>query len=62
MKNETPAPLTEQVLALSKITGQIRSNLQPMRTSLSPDMLEIFSNLETTLFQLNHQWTAEVWL
>jgi PAS domain S-box-containing protein len=58
MTNQTPVPLTEQILALSKLTGQIHSSLQPMRASLSPDSLESLLNLEATLFQLSRQVTA----
>ena len=51
-------PLHEQVLALSKLAGQIRSALQPVRASISPQTLEGLSQLEATLFNLSRQVTA----
>ncbi|MEW6093828.1 MAG: adenylate/guanylate cyclase domain-containing protein [Chloroflexota bacterium] len=50
--------LNEQVLALSKLAGQVRSNLQVVRSSLPPDTLESLSNLEGTLYQVSRQVTA----
>ncbi len=58
MENEPPVPLNEQILALSKLTGQMRSSLQPVRASLPPDTLEGLSGLENTLFQVSRQVTA----
>ncbi len=51
-------PLNEQILALSKISGQIRTNLQVVRASLPPDTLESLSNLERTLYQVSRQATS----
>jgi PAS domain S-box-containing protein len=58
MTNPPRTPLNEQALALSKLTGQIRSSLQSVRSSLSPDTLERMSGLESSLFQLSRQVTA----
>ncbi len=58
MTNPPPTPLNEQILALSKLTGQIRSSLQVVRASLSPDTLESLSSLESALFQVSRQMTA----
>jgi len=58
MKTEPHAPLNEQILALSKLTGQMRSNLQTVRASLPPDTLEGLSNLESRLFQVSKQVVA----
>ncbi len=58
MTNHTPTPLNEQILALSKLSGQIRTSLQTARASLSPDTFESLSSLETALFQLSKQITA----
>jgi adenylate cyclase len=58
MTNPPPTPLNERILALSKLTGQIRSSLQVVRASLSPDTLESLSSLESALFQVSRQMTA----
>jgi adenylate cyclase len=58
MINEPPAPLDEQILAMSKLTGQMRSSLQTVRASLPPDTLEKLSNLEGMLFQVSKQVSA----
>ncbi len=58
MKNEPHAPLNEQIQALSKLTGQMRSSLQTVRSSLPPDTLEGLSNLENRLFQVSKQVVA----
>ncbi len=50
--------LNEQILALSKLAGQIRANLQVVRASLPPDTLELLSNLEGTLFLVSREVTA----
>jgi adenylate cyclase len=50
--------LNEQILALSKLAGQIRSNLQVVRASLPPDSLESLSNLEGTLYKVSQKATA----
>jgi adenylate cyclase len=51
-------PLHEQVLALSKLAGQIRTALQPARASLASVALEGITTLETTLYNLSRQVTA----
>ena len=51
-------PLHEQVLALSKLAGQIRSALQPARASLAPATFEKITGLETTLYNLSRQFNA----
>ncbi len=58
MKNESPAPLDEQILAISKLAGQMRNSLQTVRASLPPDTLEKLSNLESLLFQASKQVNA----
>ena len=58
MSNEPPVPLNEQLLALSKLTGQMRNTLQTVRASLPPDTLEKLSRLENTLFQVSRKVTA----
>ena len=58
MTNEPPASLNEQILAISKLTGQMRSSLQAVRPSLPPDTLEGLSNLESMLFQVSKQVNA----
>ena len=58
MTDSHHSPLNEQALALSKLTGQIRSSLQSVRASLSPDTLEKVSSLENSLFQFSRQVTA----
>jgi len=55
MRNEPPAPLNEQIQALSKLTGQMRNSLQTVRSSLPPNTLEGLSNLETRLYQVSKQ-------
>ncbi len=55
MKNEPPASLKEQILAISKLIGQMRSSLQTVRGSLPPSTLEGLSNLESMLFQVSKQ-------
>ena len=58
MKNESTAPLDEQILAISKLAGQIRNSLQTVRASLPSDTLEKLSNLESLLFQASKQVNA----
>ena len=55
MTNETPALLNEQILAISKLTGQMRTSLQTVRSSLPPNTLEGLSNLESMLFRVSKQ-------
>jgi adenylate cyclase len=58
MTNEPTAPLNEQILAISKLTGQARSSLQALRASLPPGTLERLSSLENMLFQASKQANA----
>ncbi|HTX89715.1 MAG TPA: adenylate/guanylate cyclase domain-containing protein [Anaerolineales bacterium] len=58
MTDEHPVPLNEQILALSKLTGQMRTSLQTVRSSLPPDTLEGLSSLENNLFQVSKSVTA----
>jgi len=58
MTNEPSAPLDEQILAISKLAGQMRSSLQVVRASLPPDTLERISNLESMLFKVSKQVNA----
>jgi PAS domain S-box-containing protein len=58
MTNEPTAPLDEQILAISKLTGQTRSSLQAVRASLPPDTLDRLSSLESMLFQVSKQVNA----
>ena len=58
MKTESTVPLNEQVLALSKLTGQMRDSLQTVRASLPPNTLEALSNLESQLFKVSKQAVA----
>jgi len=53
-----PVPLHEQILALGKLTGQLRAALQPAHASLFPNALESIASLETSLHNLSHQVTA----
>lgn len=52
------SPLTEQILKLSQLTGAIRSALQASRDSLSPQLLESLSSLETALNEVSVRVTA----
>lgn len=58
MTDEPVTPLNEQILSLSKLTGQMRSKLQAVRVSLPPETLENLSKLESALFQVGRQMTA----
>jgi adenylate cyclase len=58
MTNEPATSISEQLLALSKLTGQTRSALQTVRASLPPDTMEKLSSLESTLFRVSKQVTA----
>lgn len=58
MTNNPATSLTEQILALSKLTGQMRNTLQTVGTSLPPDTLEKLSSLESKLVQVSWQVTA----
>jgi PAS domain S-box-containing protein len=57
MTNEPPVLLNEQILAISKLTGQMRTSLQTVRGSLPPNTLEGLSNLESMLFRVSKQVT-----
>jgi adenylate cyclase len=57
MTTEPPVLLNEQILAISKLTGQMRTSLQSVRTSLPPNTLEGLSNLESMLFHVSKQVT-----
>jgi PAS domain S-box-containing protein len=57
MTSEPPVLLNEQILAISKLTGQMRTSLQSVRTSLPPNTLEGLSNLESMLFRVSKQVT-----
>jgi len=48
-------PLNDRILGLSKLAGQIRSEIQPARISLSPNVFESLSKLESSLFNLSKQ-------
>lgn len=59
MNTTFPAvPLHEQLLALSKLAAQIRTQLGAARPYLSPATLESLSALESTLHRLAQQATA----
>ena len=55
MTNEPPILLNEQILAISKLTGQMRTSLQAVRSGLPPNTLEGLSNLESMLFRVSKQ-------
>jgi len=50
--------LNEVILELSKVPGQIRTQIQPARNSISPDVFENLSNLEISLKNLGKQTGA----
>jgi hypothetical protein len=58
MTNKPPASLNEQILALSKLTGQMRNSFQTVHARLPPDTLEKLSSLESTLYQVSRQVIA----
>jgi PAS domain S-box-containing protein len=58
MTNYPPPFLNEQILTLSKLTGQIRTTLQNVHASLPPDTLEKLSGLESTLYRVSRQVIA----
>jgi len=51
----TTSALNDRILALSKLAGQIRTEIQPARSLLSPNVFESLSNLESSLFNLSQQ-------
>ncbi|HEX7619880.1 MAG TPA: adenylate/guanylate cyclase domain-containing protein [Anaerolineales bacterium] len=55
MPKDPPPSINEQILTLSKLTGQMRSTLQKVGASLPADMLEKLSRLESTLFKVSRQ-------
>jgi adenylate cyclase len=58
MKNENRAPINEQIMALSKMTGLLRSSLQGVRSSLPSTTLEDLSGIENKLFQVSKEVVA----
>jgi PAS domain S-box-containing protein len=50
---EASAPLGAQILAISRLTGQIRNSLQAAGDNLPPDTLEKLDNLESILLQIS---------
>ncbi len=55
MSKNSPLSINEQILSLSKLTGQMRTSLQNVRASLPEDTLEKLSSLESTLFKVSRQ-------
>jgi adenylate cyclase len=55
MIHGSPASLNEQILTLSKLTGQMRSTLQVVGASLPQGTLEKLSSIESTLFKVSRQ-------
>ena len=55
MTNEPPTLLNEQILAISKLTDQMRTSLQTVRSNLPPNTLEGLSNLGSMLFSVSKQ-------
>ena len=55
MTHISTTSLTEQILALSKLTGQMRTSLQGVGVSLPAGTLEKLSSLESTLFKVSRQ-------
>jgi adenylate cyclase len=55
MNTQIRASLHDQILVISKLAGQMRSSLQPVRASLPPETMEGLSNLESKLFQVSRQ-------
>ena len=55
MTNEVPIPLHEQLSAIGKLIGQMRTSLQAVRTSLPPTTMEGLSSLESSIFQVSKQ-------
>lgn len=47
--------LNDRILTLSKLAGQIRREIQPARNTLSPDVFQNLTNLESSLFNLSKQ-------
>lgn len=58
MTDEPAAPLDQKIMALSKLTGQMRTSLQVVRASLPPDTLEGLSSLESALFHVSKEVTV----
>ena len=58
MTNDSSSPLDQQILAISKLAGQLRSSLQTVRASLPVDTLERLSSLENLLYQVSKQVNA----
>ncbi len=51
----SPNSLNDQILSLSKLTGQMRTTLQGVGSSLPAETLEKLSSLESTLFKVSRQ-------
>jgi adenylate cyclase len=58
MTRQPATSLNEQILALSKMAGQLRTTLQTVRTGLPKDTLETLSSLESSLFQFSRHVTV----
>lgn len=52
MEDTVPTPVDVQIKTLSKLAGQIRSAVLPMRATLPPETLEGLSHLETRLYRM----------
>ncbi len=55
MSKDSPLSINEQILTLSKLTGQMRTSLQNVGASLPAGTLEKLSSLESTLFKVSRQ-------
>jgi adenylate cyclase len=55
MTHVSPSSLNEQILTLSKLTGQMRTTLQSVGASLPAGTLEKLSSLESALFKVSRQ-------
>src|SRR5450759_5459351 len=55
MTHVSPSSLNEQILTLSKLTGQMRTTLQSVGASLPVGTLEKLSSLESALFKVSRQ-------
>jgi len=58
MNDTLPTPVDVQIKGLSKLAGQLRSAVLPMRASLPPETLEGLSQLETRLYRLAQEVAA----
>src|SRR5450759_3874054 len=55
MTHVSPSSLNEQILTLSKLTGQMRTTLQSVGANLPVGTLEELSSLESALFKVSRQ-------